>query len=550
MEKLLVTHALLYANGPMHLGHTLGYVQSDIWVKTQRLLGKTCHYICGDDAHGTPIMINAKKNNMAPEEFIKGFFDEHVNDFNDFNVNFDNYGSTHSALNQELSEDIFKKLNDKGHILTHTIEQAYDEQENMFLPDRFIKGECPKCGTADQYGDSCEHCGATYNPNDLKNPVSVVSGSTPTLRESKHYFFNLPNFTEMLESWVREGHLQEEIKHKLLEWFEGGLKTWDISRDAPYFGFKIPGEDSKYFYVWFDAPIGYISSFQEFCNQNSNVDFNEFWQKNSNTKLVHFIGKDITYFHCLFWPAVLDGADLKKPDHVFVNGFLTVDGKKMSKSRGTFIKTRTYLNHLDSDYLRYYFAAKLGKQVEDFDLNLKDFVQRVNSDLVGKLVNIASRCSGFIYKKFDATLADDLSLEEYGNIYQDFVQKIPEITKHFDHLEYSTAIREIMALADNANQFIDHYKPWVLMKSENQDDKELAHKVCSLGINLFRVLISLLNHIVPNLAQKSADFLNTATDTWQNLEQPLVNHKINKFKPLISRIDPETIDKIIEESKV
>lgn len=550
MEKLLVTHALLYANGPLHLGHALGYVQSDIWVRSQRLLGNSCYYICGDDAHGTPIMINAKKNNKTPEEFIKCFYDQHVTDFNELNVIFDNYGSTHSEINKELSQKLYKTIKEKGHIVSKTVEQAFDPEENMFLPDRFIKGECPKCNTPEQYGDSCESCGATYDPTDLKNPKSVVSGATPIRKNSEHFFFNLPDFTEMLQNWVNQGHLQSEIKHKLQEWFESGLRAWDISRDAPYFGFQIPDTEDKYFYVWFDAPIGYMSSFKEFCQNNTKVSFDDYWNKNSqNTKLVHFIGKDITYFHCLFWPAMLSAAEFKTPDHIYVNGFLTVDGKKMSKSRGTFIEARTYLNNLDSDYLRYYFAAKLSKQVEDFDLNLKDFVQRVNSDLVGKLVNIASRCSGFINKKFNNTLASDMSTDEYTTIYQDFIAKKDSITHHFKELEYSAAIREIMALADYANQFIDHYKPWVLMKSENNADHELTHKICSMGVNLYRVLISLLCPVVPNLAEKSSNFLNASTNNWQNLDQPLKNHQINKFKPLISRIQPEVIDKIIEESK-
>jgi methionyl-tRNA synthetase len=551
MEKLLVTNALPYANGHLHLGHILGYVQADIWVRAKRLLGHTCHYICGDDAHGTPIMVNAKKNNQTPEEFIATFYQSHVKDFQDFGINFDYYGSTHSPENQILAEKIYLSLKTNGHIITKTIEQAYDPIENMFLPDRFIKGNCPTCNAEDQYGDSCEVCGATYDPTDLKNPKSVVSGATPIKKDTEHYFFNLPEFTDMLKQWVTGDHLQTEISSKLQEWFAAGLKPWDITRDAPYFGFKIPGTTDKYFYVWLDAPIGYMSCFKSFCQQNPEINFDDYWlNTNNSTKLIHFIGKDITYFHALFWPAVLKGSHHRTPDHIYVNGFLTVDGKKMSKSRGTFIQARTFLNHLDAEYLRYYFAAKLGKQVEDLDLNLKDFVQRVNSDLVGKLVNIASRCSGFINKKFNNTLASDLNISDYQNIYQEFVAKYDDIANYYQNLEYSTAIKEIMALADYANQFIEHYKPWALIKDETPTSQELTHKICSIGINLYRVLISYLCPILPNLAKKSAEFLNATTDDWHNITHPLVNHQINTFVPLLARVQPEAIEKIIEDSKL
>ncbi len=556
MEKLLVTNALPYANGHLHLGHILGYVQADIWVKTKKLLGFTCHYICGDDAHGTPIMINAKKHGISPEDFIKTFYQSHINDFNEFDINFDYYGSTHTQENREFAEYIFSKLKENNTIITKNIEQAYDPVENMFLPDRFIKGDCPKCNSGDQYGDSCEVCGATYSPTELKNPRSVVSGAAPTKKESIHYFFNLPEFSDMLKNWTNQGHLQTEIAHKLQEWFEHGLKPWDITRDAPYFGFKIPGEEHKYFYVWLDAPIGYISSFKKFCDLNPEINFDDYWlNKNSNTKIVHFIGKDITYFHALFWPAVLTAANFKTPDQIYVNGFLTVDGKKMSKSRGTFIQARTYLKHLDGEYLRYYFASKLSRQVEDLDLNLKDFVQKVNSDLVGKLVNIASRCSGFITKKFNNTLSNALEFDcastdqNYNNLYQEFVGQLNKISSNYQNLEYSSAIKDIMVLADNANQFIDYYKPWSLMKSLDNADHDLAHKVCSMGINLYRVLISYLVPVLPKLASKSSDFLNASTNNWNDLAQPLLGHTINEFKPLMARIDIDCIEKIIEESK-
>ncbi|MBP9722226.1 MAG: methionine--tRNA ligase [Gammaproteobacteria bacterium] len=555
-EKLLVTNALLYANGHMHLGHLLGYIQADIWVRVQKSLGKTCYYICGDDAHGTPIMTNAKKNNLTPEEFIKQFYTSHLQDFSDFSINFDYYGTTHSSENQELTEQIYNTLKNNGHIITKTIAQAFDPVENMFLPDRFIKGDCPKCSAADQYGDNCEYCGATYNPTDLNNPKSVLSGATPITKQSEHYFFNLPDFTQMLEEWITQGHLQSEISSKLKEWFNAGLQPWDISRDGPYFGFKIPNTDNKFFYVWLDAPIGYIACFKQFCEQQ-NLDFVSYWtepnqnHKQEYSKIIHFIGKDITYFHALFWPAVLTGAGYKKPDQIYVNGFLTVNGKKMSKSRGTFIQARTYLNHLNSEYLRYYFASKLSKQVEDLDLNLTDFVQKVNSDLIGKLVNIASRCSGFINKQFGNTLSSNLKIPNATtDLYQEFVNKTDMIINYYLNIEFSAAIKEIMGLADKANQFIDLYKPWALMKQEDPTSRELTHIVCSMGINLYRVLISFLSPVLPKLSEKSALFLNSTTsNNWRDLANPLVNHKINTFEPLLSRIDSVKIEAILNDSK-
>jgi len=546
----LVTSALLYANGHLHLGHALGYIQADIWVRTQKILGNTCYYICGDDAHGTPIMLNAKKNNQSPEEFIKQFYDAHIKDFADLGVKFDYYGTTHSPENQKLTEQIYTAIKNNGHIITKNINQAYDPVENIFLPDRFVKGDCPKCNTCDQYGDSCEHCGATYNPTDLKNAKSVISGATPIVKESEHYFFNLPQFTELLKTWTIGDHLQSEISSKLQEWFTAGLQPWDITRDAPYFGFKIPNTDNKYFYVWLDAPIGYMACSKIFFDQN-NLNFDDYW-KNNNTKLIHFIGKDITYFHALFWPAILEGSGYKKPDQIYVNGFLTVNGKKMSKSRGTFILARTYLNHLDSEYLRYYFASKLSNQVEDLDLNFNDFVLKVNSDLIGKLINIASRCSGFINKQFNNTLAKNLQInnsnnadDNFGNIYQDFLNKSDTIINHFTNINYSLAIKEIMALADKANQFIDYYKPWALIKT---GDTDTTHKVCSMGINLYRILISYLSPVLPSLAIKSSKFLKASTD-WSNLNNPLLDHEINTFEPLLQRIDPLKIENILNDSK-
>lgn len=556
--KYLVTNALPYANGHLHLGHILGYVQADIWVRTQRLLNNTCHYICGDDAHGTPIMISAKKNNMTPEEFVAGFYDAHIKDFADFNIKFDNFSSTNSIENQELVQEIYQSLKTKNYIICKDIEQAYDSTANMFLPDRYIKGTCPKCKTADQYGDSCEHCGATYSPTDLIEPKSVITDTTPIRKISKHYFFDLPSFTQELKTWLNQGHLQEQIKHKLIEWFEHGLKPWDISRDEPYFGFKIPDtnpeEGNKYFYVWLDAPIGYMASFKQYINQNKNLNlnFDDYWKDNNqNTKLVHFIGKDITYFHALFWPAVLSGSGHKKPDNIYVNGFVTVNGKKMSKSRGTFILARKYLDNLDPDYLRYYFAAKLSRAVEDIDLNLEDFTQRVNSDLIGKLVNIASRCSGFINKKYDNILSDNFDLldYEYQKLYTNFINSQDKIINHYLDLNYSYAIREIMALTDKANQFIDHYKPWALIKDDKiVNHREITHQVCSLAINLYRILISYLYPVIPSLAHRSAEFLNIDLDElkWDHIKNPLFNHKINKFKQLLSRIDPVKVNNIVK----
>lgn len=566
MNNYLVTNALLYANGHMHLGHLLGYIQADIWVRTHKTLGYTCHYICGDDAHGTPIMTAAKKNNLSPEEFIKGFYKSHLADFNDFNIDFDYYGTTHSKQNQAFTEEIYSTIKKNGHIITKEIAQAYDPVENMFLPDRFIKGDCPKCDGKDQYGDNCEICGATYSPTDLKNPKSVISGATPITKNSEHYFFDLPAFTNMLKQWVNNGHLQTEISNKLAEWFDAGLTTWDITRDEPYFGFKIPGTSKKYFYVWLDAPIGYISIFKDFCNSNKNINFDDYWQNNDKTTLIHFIGKDITYFHSLFWPAVLESSGYKKPDKIFVNGFLTINGKKMSKSRGTFILARTYLDHLDSEYLRYYFASKLNKQVEDLDLNLDDFVQKVNSDLIGKLVNIASRCSGFINKKFHNKLTASLELSsnqyeiynsdytkhefhDLNKLYKTFIEHSDTIIKHYQNIEYSLALKQIMGLADLANQFIDYYKPWVLIKNESAEYQDLTHKVCSMGVNLYRVLISYLSPVLPKLSSNSAEFLNAATNDWMNLNNPLLDHEIKTFVPLLQRIDPSKIELIIAASQ-
>ncbi|MFC1684103.1 methionine--tRNA ligase [Pseudomonadota bacterium] len=542
-RNILVTSALPYANGPIHIGHLVEYIQTDIWNRFQKMRGHQCLYVCADDAHGTPIMLRARQEGIEPEELIRRIAEEHQRDFSDFSVDFDNYHSTHSAENKELASLIYTRLRDAGHIASRTITQAYDPKEEMFLPDRFIKGDCPKCGAADQYGDSCEACGATYSPVELKNAVSAVSGAKPVEKESEHYFFKLADFEEMLKGWTKAGHLQAEVANKLDEWFEAGLQEWDISRDAPYFGFEIPDHPGKYFYVWLDAPIGYMASLKNLCDKNG-IDFDSFWGADSDAEVYHFIGKDIIYFHALFWPAMLQGAGFRTPTAIFSHGFLTVDGQKMSKSRGTFIKARTYLDHLNPEYLRYYFAAKLGSGVEDIDLNLEDFSQRVNSDLVGKVVNIASRCSGFIKKRFDGTLSNEVAEPE---LFQEFVTAGNSIAERFEKREFSRAVREIMALADRANQYIDEKKPWVIAKEEGKDQELQA--VCSMGINLFRLLIGYLRPILPATAEKSEAFLQVEPLTWDVLTTPLTNHAIAKFKPLMTRVEATQIEAILEASK-
>ena len=542
-RTLLVTSALPYANGPIHIGHLVEYIQTDIWVRFQKLRGHDCLYVCADDAHGTPIMLRARQEGITPEELIERVGHEHSADFRDFHIAFDNYHSTHSPENRELAELIYRRNLEAGHITTRTITQAYDAQEEMFLPDRFIKGECPRCGAADQHGDSCEVCGATYAPTDLKNPVSVVSGTTPVARESLHYFFKLADFEPLLRAWTRAGHVQAEVTNKLNEWFEQGLREWDISRDAPYFGFPIPGATDKYFYVWLDAPIGYIASFRNLCTRTGR-DFDAYWGRDSTTELYHFIGKDIIYFHTLFWPAMLAGAGMRTPTAVFAHGFLTINGQKMSKSRGTFIKARTYLDHLNPEYLRYYFAAKLGSGIDDLDLNLADFIQRINSDLVGKVVNIASRCAGFIGKRYGGRLADNCSEPE---LYTEFVEAGDDIARDYEAREFSQAIRKIMALADRANQYIDHHKPWALAKQEDQE--QAVQAICSTGINLFRVLSTYLSPVLPAMAAEVESFLDIPPMTWDAIGTPLAGHTIKPFKPLLTRVEQEKVDAMLEDSK-
>jgi methionyl-tRNA synthetase len=499
--------------------------------------------VCADDAHGTPIMLRADRDGITPEELIAQVWKSHFADFCDFGIAFDNYHSTHSKENKALSELIYNRLNESGYISTRTITQAFDPVKNMFLPDRFIKGDCPKCGAKDQYGDGCEVCSATYSPTDLKNAVSAVSGATPIEKESEHYFFNLADFTQMLCDWTSAGHLQPEVRNKLAEWLEGGLQQWDISRDAPYFGFEIPNAPNKYFYVWLDAPIGYMASFQNLCDK-TNLNFDDFWSKESDVELYHFIGKDIIYFHALFWPAMLSGANFRTPSAIFAHGFLTVNGEKMSKSRGTFITARTYLDHLNPEYLRYYFAAKLSSSVDDIDLNFDDFTQRVNSDLVGKVVNIASRCSGFIQKRFDNKLSVTCAEPE---LFAQFIAEHDTIAQHYEQREFGKAMREIMALADKANQYIDEKKPWTIAKQEGEDAQ--LHDVCSVAINLFRVLVAYLKPVLPVLTGEAELFLNSPVHGWIDELKPLVSHQLNDFKPLMTRVEADKIKAIVDASK-
>ena len=542
-RKILVTSALPYANGAIHLGHLVEYIQTDIWVRFQKQKGHECYYVCADDAHGTPIMLRADRDGITPEELIAQVWKSHFADFCDFGIAFDNYHSTHSKENKTLSELIYNRLNESGYISTRTITQAFDPVKNMFLPDRFIKGDCPKCGAKDQYGDGCEVCSATYSPTDLKNAVSAVSGATPIEKESEHYFFNLADFTQMLCDWTSAGHLQPEVRNKLAEWLEGGLQQWDISRDAPYFGFEIPNAPNKYFYVWLDAPIGYMASFQNLCDK-TNLNFDDFWSKESDVELYHFIGKDIIYFHALFWPAMLSGANFRTPSAIFAHGFLTVNGEKMSKSRGTFITARTYLDHLNPEYLRYYFAAKLSSSVDDIDLNFDDFTQRVNSDLVGKVVNIASRCSGFIQKRFDNKLSVTCAEPE---LFAQFIAEHDTIAQHYEQREFGKAMREIMALADKANQYIDEKKPWTIAKQEGEDAQ--LHDVCSVAINLFRVLAAYLKPVLPVLTGEAELFLNSPVHGWIDELKPLVSHQLNDFKPLMTRVEADKIKAIVDASK-
>ncbi|MGY3943698.1 methionine--tRNA ligase [Aeromonas tecta] len=543
-RTMLVTCALPYANGSIHLGHMLEHIQADIWVRYQRMRGHQVHFVCADDAHGTPIMLKAQQLGITPEAMIAAVSEEHQTDFAGFNISFDNYHSTHSDENRELAELIYGRLKGGDFIKGRTITQLFDPEKSMFLPDRFVKGTCPKCKSPEQYGDNCDSCGATYSPTELIDPKSAVSGATPVMKDSEHFFFDLPQFETWLAGWVRgSGAIQEEMANKMQEWFESGLQQWDITRDAPYFGFEIPGAPGKYFYVWLDAPIGYMASFKNLCNKRGDIDFDSYWKADSEAELYHFIGKDIAYFHCLFWPAMLEGAGFRKPTKVNVHGYVTVNGAKMSKSKGTFIKASTYLKHLDPECLRYYYAAKLNSRIDDLDLNLEDFVSRVNADVVNKLVNLASRNAGFITKRFDGKLADSCSEPE---LYSEFANASASIAEAYEAREFSRAIREIMALADKANRYVDDKAPWVLAKQEGADAELQA--VCSVGINLFRVLMAYLKPVMPLLAERAEAFLGE-TLSWDGVALPLTNHQLAPFKALFARIEPAKVEAMVEASK-
>ena len=541
-RQILVTSALPYANAPLHLGHMLEQTQTDIWVRFQRSMGNHCRYVCADDAHGTAIMLSAEAAGRSPEEHIAAIKAQHEQDSAGFLIQFDQYHSTHSPENQYWSETIFKRLEAGGHIAIREIIQAFDPEKGLFLADRFIKGTCPKCKTADQYGDNCEACGATYAPADLIDPASALSGATPVDKASQHLFFALTHFEKLLGDWIDSDQLQRPIANKLREWLEAGLQDWDISRDAPYFGFEIPGHPGKYFYVWLDAPIGYIASHQVLCERTGD-NFDSYWLPGGDTELYHFIGKDIVNFHGLFWPAMLDSAGLRQPSAVYAHGFLTVNGVKMSKSRGTFILAETYLKHLDPEYIRYYFAAKLSSGVDDIDLNLDDFVQRVNADLIGKVVNIASRCAGFLRKKFDNTLSSDCAEPA---LVQSFIDAGDDIASLYEAREFNRAMRDIIALADRANQYIDEKKPWAMAKDEARAAEVQA--VCSVGINLFRILATYLKPVLPAMAEKSEAFLQTSLD-WTALQAPLTDHTLAPFEPLLQRVDAEVVAAMVEAGK-
>lgn len=545
-RQFVVSCALPYANGPLHLGHLVGYTQADIWCRAQRMAGHKAWYVCADDTHGTPIMLAAEKAGQTPEAFIAGIQQSHERDFADFGVAFDHYDSTNSERNRVLTEEIYRRLDRNGHIARRAVEQLYDPVKGMFLPDRYVKGICPNCGTPDQYGDNCENCGATYSPTELKEPRSVISGATPELRESEHFFFEVGQFADFLRQWLAGDVAVSGVKAKLQEWLdaEGGLRAWDISRDAPYFGFQIPGHPGKYLYVWIDAPIGYLSSFQALCEREG-LDFWSYLQHDSTAELHHFIGKDIVNFHGLFWPAMLHGAGFRAPTRLHVNGYLMVDGDKMSKSRGTFVMARTYLDAgLDPEALRYYYASKTNGGVDDLDLNLSDFVARVNADLVGKFVNLASRCAGFIEKRFEGRLADALpDAAQYAR----FVEQLAPIAQAYERNEAATALRLTMALADEANKYIDEHKPWVLAKQDGAEAQLQA--VCTQGLNLFRVLNAALKPVLPRVSAQAEEFLAAPVATWNGLEQPLLSRRINAYTPLFTRIDPKHIDAMIEASK-
>lgn len=542
-RPILVTCALPYANGSLHLGHLLEHIQADVWVRYQRMRGNKVYFICADDAHGTPIMLKAQQLGIAPEQMLKEMHQEHQNDLAGFNISYDNYHSTHSDETSELLILIYQRLKANGLIKLRTICQFYDPAKGMFLPDRFVKGSCPKCQSPEQYGDNCDVCGATYNPTDLIAPQSALSGVTPVLQESEHLFFDLPAVSDMLRAWINSRSIPDPVVNKIQEWFASGLQQWDISRDAPYFGFEVPDAPGKYFYVWLDAPIGYMGCFKNFCDKRNDICFDDFWQINAKAELYHFIGKDIVYFHSLFWPAVLEGSNFRKPTNLFVHGYVTINGARMSKSRGTFIKARTYLTHFEADCLRYYYAAKLSSRIDDIDLNFVDFIQRVNTDIVHKVVNLASRNASFINQRFDGQLSTTI---RDPALYQTFVNASASIGEAFNSREYSRAIRAIIALADRANSYVDEHKPWVVTKQDGREQELQA--ICSMGINLFRVLMTYLKPVLPSISERAEKFINTSL-RWDTLAQPLTNHRINNFKVLFNRITVSQVEAMIEEEK-
>lgn len=543
-RRILVTSALPYANGALHIGHMLEYLQTDIWVRYQRMMGNHCQWVWADDAHGTPIMLKAEAEGISPEELITRVKAEHERDIAGFLLSPDNFHTTHSEENREMATLIYTRLKEAGHIVKRTIKQLYDAEREMFLPDRFVKGECPNCGTPEQYGDNCEHCNATYDATELKNPISQVSSTVPELRDSEQYFFALSQFSDMLKEWTTSGSLQPEVANKLKEWLDSGLQDWDISRNAPYWGFEIPDAPGKYFYVWLDAPIAYIASHMHLA-KTTGEDWQATWKEGSDVEVYHFIGKDITNFHCLFWPAMLQGAGFRKPTGVFCHGFVTVDGLKMSKSRGTSIKIETWLKHLDAEYLRYYYASKLTNGVVDLNMNFEDLTTRVNADLVGKVVNIASRCAGFISKRFDGKLSAEYPAE-LQNDYAQFTSAQQIIMQYYEQREYGKAMREIMQLAEHANTYINDAEPWVKIKDPEQ--AEAVQQICTVGLNYFRIIATYLSPVLPELADKTEKFLNTSL-TLESLEQPLCDHPINKFKAMMTRVESAQIDKVLEETK-
>ena len=543
MRRTLVTSALPYSNGAIHLGHLLEHIQTDIWTRYRRLLGNECYYVCAEDTHGTATMLSAKDRNISPEQLVDEARLEHINEFIAFGIDHDEYYTTHSPENEEIATLIYRTLAEKGAIFQRSVEQLFDPEQELFLADRYVKGICPKCGADDQPGDNCDACGATYNAIEMRDPRSVLSNAVPIVKSSEHYFFDLPQFTDFLKAWINSGTVQDDVANKLREWLDGGLKAWDISRDAPYFGFRIPNSKNKYFYVWLDAPIGYMASFKHWCDQHD-VDFEDFWSKESTCELHHFIGKDIVNFHALFWPAVLHCAGFRTPTKVHVHGMVTVNGEKMSKSKGTFINAATFRQYVEPEALRYYYAARLGPSMADIDINFEDFITRVNSDLVGKLVNIPSRCANFVRKMFANTLAETLT---DSALVEEFAAVQPQIEDCFELGDTRQVVRIVMNLADRVNQFLTESAPWNLARTPGNEAE--IHQICSLAINLYRTLCVYLKPIVPKLVARSEEFFNAGELNWDDVGQPLLNHRLGKFKPLLKRIESTQVDKMLNASK-